>query len=234
MRVLPCLLTAVSLALAAALPVTAQPAAPVTTPGMEAQGGAEAALVAAFRERYGAALGQGTLRLRITPLLTGAVEAVETLQFDPSSRRFAAILVQDGARKRVDGELWSEVEVPVPNRRLSPGEVITKDDLAMMPMRSDQIGGRALTDPASLIGMEARRVLSPGRPIPSNSVINAPLVRRNGAVTVEYRQDGLVLTAKGRALGDGAQGDVIRVQNMDSNRTLTATVTAPGVVSAAN
>jgi flagella basal body P-ring formation protein FlgA len=39
---------------------------------------------------------------------------------------------------------------------------------------------------------------------------------------------GLLLTAKGQALEDGAKGETIRIMNTQSNRTIEAVVTAAG------
>lgn len=198
-----------------------------------ARADADALLRAAIRERYGDALGQGDLRLRIATAIVGGMEKVEALNVDPGSRRFAAILSGPGHRQRVEGEIWTEIGIPVPNRRMAPGEVIAAGDLTLIPVRTDQVGQRTITDMAGLVGMETRRVLSPGRPVPASSVTAQPVVQRNRPVTLEYRQGALLITARGRALGDGALGEMVRVQNLDSNRTLTATVTGPGTVSAA-
>ncbi|MFV3076842.1 flagellar basal body P-ring formation chaperone FlgA [Niveispirillum fermenti] len=214
--------------LALALLLAVGPAVPA-----RADADADALLRAAIHNRYGSALGQGELRLRIVTAIAGGMEKVEALNVDPGSRRFAAILSGPHQRQRVEGEIWTEIEIPVPNRRMAPGEIITDGDLTLIPVRTDQVGQRTITDRAGLIGMEARRVLSPGRPVPASSIAAQPVVQRNRPVTLEYRQGALLITARGRALADGALGEMIRVQNLDSNRTLAATVTGPDTVSAA-
>ncbi len=201
------------------------------TPALAQKDAAEALLRPALQERLGPTLGQGELHLRLATPVTGEVAAVETLTIDRSGRRFAAILAGPGRRQRVEGELWTELQIPVPTRRLSPGEVIGEADLTMTAMRTDQVGQRTITDKHALLGQTARRVLSPGRPVPDNSVVAQTAVIRNKPVTLEYRQGALLITARGRALANGAVGDQIRVQNLDSNRTLTGTVTGPATVS---
>lgn len=222
MRALHLPLALAGLLLLAPLPVVAQADA------------AEALLRTAIQERYGPALGEGDLTVRIATKVTGTVQQVEALNVDTASRRFAAILSGPDKRQRVEGELWTEIAVPVPIRRLSAGEVIAESDLTLARMRSDQLGQRIITAKEALVGREVRRVLSPGRPVTDNAVIAPVAVARNKPVTLEYRQGALLITARGRALGNGAVGEMVRVQNLDSNRTLTGLVTAPGTVSAAD
>lgn len=221
MRRLPALALSGLLTLAAAWPAAAQQ-------------DAVALLRGAIEARYGAALGEGELHLSLTRHTPGDFELVETVNIDPASRRFAAILRGGDRRERVEGSFWTEVAVAVPSRRIAPGEIITEADLSLMPMRTDQLGQRSLTSMTDLVGMQAKRVLSPGRPVPASSITGEALVQRNKPVTLEYRSGPLLVTARGRALADGAKGDQVRVQNLDSNRTLTATVTGPGTVSAAD
>jgi flagella basal body P-ring formation protein FlgA len=61
----------------------------------------------------------------------------------------------------------------------------------------------------------------------------APLaVRRGDAVTLVYVAPGLQVTARARALDNGALGQPIRVTNLQSNRVVNAVVTGPGAASA--
>lgn len=201
---------------------------------LSARADADTLLRTAFENRYGAALGEGELHLRLQNQVTADVDAVEALNFDPKSGRFAAILRGKGDRVRVDGEIWTEIPLPVPTRRLSPGDVIAEEDITLIPVRTAQVGARSVTDKESLVGMEVKRVLTAGRPIQSNSVTTPIVVHRNKPVTVQYRQGSLLVTAQGRALEDAATGSLVRVQNVDSNRTLTATAIGPGLVSASD
>jgi flagella basal body P-ring formation protein FlgA len=58
-------------------------------------------------------------------------------------------------------------------------------------------------------------------------------VQRNEAVTIYYQVPGIMLTVRGKALEAGAQGDVVGVLNIQSNRTIQAAVIAPGRVAIA-
>lgn len=104
--------------------------------------------------------------------------------------------------------------------------VILAEDLALVP--GEVAGG--FSDPASLIGLEARAILYPGRPILAADVGPPAIVERNAIVALVYRRGGLTITAEGRSLGRGAPGDAIRVINLDSRTTVTGTVEADGRV----
>jgi flagella basal body P-ring formation protein FlgA len=227
------LLAALLLATSPVLAAGRGPAAPLA----EQPDAASGLLLAELQGRYGTALGEGELRIRLKDPVNRPVSGVEQMNFDPATRRFAAMLrSNEGEREtrfRVDGEVWTEIQVPVPTRRIAAGEVIGEDDLTLVPMRSDQVSGRTLTSAQAMVGMEAKRLLSPGRPVQAGSVNQPVIIQRNKPVTVEFRQGPLLVTARGRALEDAGMGDLVRVQNLDSSRTLTATVTGPGTVSAA-
>ncbi len=57
-------------------------------------------------------------------------------------------------------------------------------------------------------------------------------VRRGEIVTLVYVAPGMQLTTRARAMNDAAVGDAIRVVNLQSNRTVEATVTGAGAASA--
>jgi flagella basal body P-ring formation protein FlgA len=113
-------------------------------------------------------------------------------------------------------------------RTIRPGEVITLADVRLMA--SDAAG--ALTSPEEAVGMMARRLLVAGRPVLASDIGPPVLVRRNSLVRLVYERGGLTIKAEGRALSDGAEGDLVRVMNMASRQTVAGTVTADGSVAA--
>ena len=53
-------------------------------------------------------------------------------------------------------------------------------------------------------------------------------MQRNESIALTFAAPGLSLTTRARALQPGAVGQRIRVVNLQSNRTIDATVTGPG------
>lgn len=103
-------------------------------------------------------------------------------------------------------------------RTIPAQSVIEATDLAFS--RTETPG--AASDPAALIGQEARVSLYAGRPIRPGDVGPPAIVDRNQIVPLVYQAGGLVITAEGRALGRGAVGEVIRVMNISSRNTVMA------------
>lgn len=117
-------------------------------------------------------------------------------------------------------------DIVVTNQTIRPGDVISAEDLVI---KSVTIPG-TVEVPEDLIGQEARIALYPGRPIRFGDVGPPAIVDRNQLVTLVYRQNGLRIVTEGRALGRGAEGDVIRVMNLTSRATLSGRVNADGTI----
>ncbi len=88
----------------------------------------------------------------------------------------------------------------------------------------------ALSDPALVVGREARVTIYAGRPIRAGDLRAPALIERNDIVRLRYRSGGLVIEADGRALGRGAAGDRISVMNLTSRTTLSGVVRQNGYV----
>jgi len=155
--------------------------------------------------------------------------------FDPANGRFQAKLVApaDGAaaaRLTVNGRAVNMIEVPVPARRLSKGDVIGDGDITWIRLRADRLGRNVLSDASALIGQSPRRTLREGQPVRANDLRQPVVIAKNSMVTIRLETDRMVLTAQGRALQDGAQDQVIRVMNTHSNVVVSAVVEQSGLV----
>ncbi|MEI4472028.1 flagellar basal body P-ring formation chaperone FlgA [Frigidibacter sp. MR17.24] len=150
---------------------------------------------------------------------------------DQQTGQFVAnVVTREGATERVWGLATLTVPVPVPTRRIMPGETITGADLEEVALPAASLGTFAVTRAEKLDGMEVRRVLVPGRPVMIQSVGEPIAVPRGERVTLSYRHGGLNLTAPGRALGDGLEGQEVRVVNLQSNKTVIGIARADGTV----
>jgi flagella basal body P-ring formation protein FlgA len=111
-------------------------------------------------------------------------------------------------------------------RTIRPGEVIAPADLRIVI--SDATG--ALSSPEDAVGLSARRLLSAGQPLMPADLGPPAVVRRNSVVPLVFARGGLMIRTDGRALGDAAPGERVRVMNLASRQTVTGTVTADGSV----
>jgi flagella basal body P-ring formation protein FlgA len=180
------------------------------------------------------ALDNPNLELHL-PVRMPAEVAVQHLQYDRQSSRFSATLVAPDGRPgaavvSVAGRVHELVEVPVLTRRIRAGDIIGKDDLTLQLLRTDAVGQNVVISPDHLIGKSARHALLNGRPLNGADVREPQLVGRGSIVTMTYRTENLVMTAHGKARENGTAGDVVRVQNLNSGKTVEAVVTGPDTV----
>lgn len=165
--------------------------------------------------------------------LAGVV--VTGLDQDPDTGRFSARIGVPGSKIlpdgfRVSGRTYRIVELPVPQRRIARGETIGTADVAMERIALSDAPDDAVRRLDLIVGKSARSNLREGAPIAEDRLMEPIVVHRNDAVTIVYRTPGLLLTVRGRALREGAKGDLVTVMNAQSNRTIEAVVAAPGQV----
>ena len=117
------------------------------------------------------------------------------------------------------------VRVPVLKRSMKNGDIIGQNDISWTTEKAATIRRDIVRDTTALIGATPRRGLSAGQTITDQDLQMPILVSRGDLVTIVFRQNGMYLTAKGRAMEDGAMGQVVKVSNTNSNRQLEAQVT---------
>lgn len=169
------------------------------------------------------------------PASLPATVRLENFAYRESSNRFSAkaIAPAEGsayARTTVTGRVVRMLDIPVLNERIDRGETIRESDLRWVKRSARDVRNNHITDAKDLAGMNARRPLSPGELIRTTAVEEPILVEDDSLVTIKLQTQQLSLTAKGRALEDGAKSDTIRVENITSQNTVSGVVTAPGVV----
>lgn len=120
----------------------------------------------------------------------------------------------------------AHADVLTPVRAIRPHEVISASDLKLMP--GDMAG--MVSEPAEIVGQEARVALYPGRPIRRRDIGAPALVERNQLVALIFEKGGLRIAAEGRALARGAEGERLRLMNLSSRTTVTGTVQRDGTV----
>lgn len=168
------------------------------------------------------------------PLHASTELDVRNVSYEAASGRFNALILigseQNPQRVMLSGRTYSTTAVPVLRRAVSPGEIIRKDDIEITHRREDQVARDAITDPARLVGTTPRVRLRSGEPVRDNETRAPVLVARNAPVVIRLVHGPMTLTAQGKAEDEGARGDVIRVRNLHSNKTIEATVTGPDTV----
>lgn len=164
---------------------------------------------------------------------------VESLDINVPSRRFNGILSlkqsDDLAAQtyNISGSLYRLVDVPVLRGSINRGDIISKHDIDIKPMRESFLKGSYIANADDVIGMAPRRNMAAGSIFKVNDIEQPLLVTRGEFVTMVFKNGPLELTARGKALQNGAIGDVVRVENTASNKTIQGTVTEDGNVAIA-
>lgn len=182
----------------------------------------EALLEPAILAQAGGDLPQGTRFEFGLPLEAPArAERVIALEQDLRANAFAAIVATAaGDQITLRGKVFALLDVPVPTRPIPPGETVAAADLESRAFPALGLGRYALTDLDQIEGQEVRRLLPEGRVVQSQSLQSPRAVKRGEKLVLVYTRGPLQVTAPVRALEDAALGEPVRVQNLNSNKTI--------------
>lgn len=157
----------------------------------------------------------------VEPIVT-----VETVSYNASRETFSASLrTQDNRLKQFTGVAYPMVEVPVLKTPVTRGDIITRNKVTTMNVRADTLTDNMIVRLDELIGMTPRRILRANTVIRTTELDKPVMVKRGDLVTMELRNGPIAITAIAKAMESGTKGDIIRLMNVDSKRTLEAQVT---------
>jgi flagella basal body P-ring formation protein FlgA len=150
---------------------------------------------------------------------------IERMSFDRESGRFSAQMRVSGPEfspKNVvlDGTAHSIVEIPVTTRKIAKGSVIGEGDVAWVDIRTGNIRRQTATELDQVVGKEAKRQIRPDTPIRFNDLWEPRLVRKGSLVTLSVQTRYMLLQTNGQAVENGARGDVVRILNLKSRKTV--------------
>ena len=130
---------------------------------------------------------------------------------------------------RFTGTAREMIEVATLTRGLRQGEVIKGSDVTIERRPKAEAGAEGVS-PEQAIGLAAKAPMRAGQAVRQSDLMRPLIVLRNEPVTITYEVPGIVLTVRGKAAESGAVGDMLSVLNIQTNRTVQATVTGPGRV----
>lgn len=141
--------------------------------------------------------------------------------YDASHGRFSAYFTfpsDEGISSsfRADGTVSAQIDVVTALHDLSPGQIISRNDLDVINEDSRTLPARTISDPAAVVGQTARHTISAGSPLTPDQIIHVDLVEKGAPVILDISSTGLHLTASGIAVDSGALGERIHVLNPTS------------------
>ncbi len=179
--------------------------------------------------------------MRPIVLPRGASEAdlrIVIMEIDRGTHRFLVrVRWPDGFGNSWAAELAGRYEplvaVPVLAHVVARGDIVSQDDLTTLWLPVRRLARGLLTSAEDIVDHEATRSLRPGVPLRHGDLRRPQLVKKGEPVTMRVAAGALLLTAQGRAMQDGARGDIVRVLNGKSRRIVEGRVVGAGLVDVA-
>lgn len=148
------------------------------------------------------------------------------------SSRFSIIFRVDNhvaKNMSVRGKIEALAPVVVAGKRLKKGTILSPSDLALAVKDLNEVTSPGL-DISSYSGKKLRRNIKAGTPITSTMVVSPPVIKRGERVKIVISSGTMYLSAIGIARANGGHNQMIRVQNINSNKIIYCRVAAPGLV----
>lgn len=160
---------------------------------------------------------------------------ISALHYDNQKDYFQATIVAPSIgnpvkKMLVSGMVERMVKVPVLHGNLQNGDIIGTNDIKIIDVPQKSLQHNIIMDADDLIGMTPRRMAYAGKFILDGTLQRPQLVSRGDKVSITFTEGPLILTAKGKALQSGAKGDIVRVTNINSSRTVDAYVSGENQV----
>jgi flagella basal body P-ring formation protein FlgA len=163
-------------------------------------------------------------------LPTGDVQ--HEIQYLPQSRASGTLPLNiffsiDGSpikRLMVTANIVLMKDVPVTRRPIARYQLIQAEDLMMQTMDVTDLPANAVFAFEDIKGQRARRNIGPRTVLRKDQLEFPPAVKKGDRVLIVAESGGLRITTTGEVKSQGKVGDRVRVENLDSNKTLFARV----------
>ena len=123
---------------------------------------------------------------------------------------------------RIEVEALADTVVTL--RQIEHGVGITAADVVLQKREITQNSHLAARSMDEVIGKRARTTIRANQPVRADQVERVPLISSGQMVTIIAETDVLKISLTGKARSSGAEGDVIRVQNLTSLKEIPARV----------
>lgn len=158
--------------------------------------------------------------------------AVSQLDYDGNTGQFTASLTITGdtmnaISTRISGKVEPMVTALVSVTRLLPETILRAEDVRLARIRASRVPEQAAQTVDQVVGMQLRRPIGAGQALRLSDLMRPPLVQRGAMVQMEFNEQGLRISAQATAIDDGAEGERIRVQNVNSHAFVYADVIGP-------
>ncbi len=127
---------------------------------------------------------------------------------------------------KINGTIQKMTAIPVLRQPMQAGLVIGARDIDYIDIKESDVRHDMIMNAEDIIGQTPRRLVNSGRPLNKLDLESPQIVARGDVITMTFKSGPMLLTASGKAMQNGAKGDLIRVVNTTSNKTIEGIVTA--------
>ena len=166
--------------------------------------------------------------LRLDAWNNGELQPV-AVRYEPRSGRFDVSfeIGNDSSntrtRLRFTGVAIEMLDAAVLTRNVERGEVLKASDVVSERRPKAEAGSDAATR-AHAVGSQMRKAVRAGQALRAADLGKPDLVQKDDNVTLIYEASGIYLTARGKAVDTGTEGDTVTVLNLQSKRTISGVV----------
>ena len=152
-----------------------------------------------------------------------------SVRYEPRSGRFdvsfeiANDTNNNRTKLRFTGIAVEMLEAAILTRNVERGDVLKASDVVTERRPKAEVGSDAAPR-GHAVGMQMRKGLRTGQALRVADLGKPDLVQKDDNVTLIYEAAGIYLTARGKAIDNGTEGDTVTVLNLQSKRTITGTV----------
>ncbi len=141
-------------------------------------------------------------------------------------------LVNGKNKKKIWVTAYIEVmtEVVVTRKPLGRFKVISDEDIHLISTNLAKLSSNVITRCEDVIGKRTKRSIDSNVALRSDLIELPPLVKNGDIVRIVLESDGLLITTLGRVKEKGRRGEMIKVINVDSRKTIYARVLNPSSV----
>jgi len=132
--------------------------------------------------------------------------------------------------KNVRARLDVLMDVVVSTKSLPRNTRIDCDDVKPIKKRFDRVPLNIISNLDNIVGKRLRTSVKPNTEITRNMVRNSPMVKRGKLVRIVLENDSMRIMTIGLSQQDGMLGDMIKVKNISSRRTIYARVMGDSLV----
>lgn len=123
---------------------------------------------------------------------------------------------------RLDVEALADTVVTL--QQINYGELISAADVVLQKREITYNSHLAARTIDEVVGKKSRTTLRANQPVRADQVERVPLIKSGQIVTIIAENEVLKISVSGKARSSGAEGDMIRVQNLTSLKEIPARV----------